>query len=104
MGVDGLLLTTPDDQWRLSAPGWAVHLPGGAGRNSIGCGDALVGAFTAEYSRTGDLLSAAKLGVAAAHQNLGTLGVPEVDPEEVRRLVKEVSVARSSDYPSATTS
>jgi 1-phosphofructokinase family hexose kinase len=92
MGVEGLLLTTPDGQWGLSPPESGVHLPGGAGRNTIGCGDALVGALTAEYSLTGDLLAAAKLGVAAAHQNLGTLGVPEVEPKEVRRLVKEVSV------------
>jgi 1-phosphofructokinase family hexose kinase len=92
MGGEGLLLTTPDGQWRLSPPKTVVHLPDGNGRNSIGCGDALVGALTAEYSRTGDLLSAARLGVAAAHQNLGTLGVPEVDPKEVRRLVEEVPV------------
>jgi 1-phosphofructokinase family hexose kinase len=92
MGVEGLLLTTPDGQWRLSPPESAVHLPGGTGRNTIGCGDALVGALTAEYSRTRDLLAAARLGIAAANQNLGTLGVPEVEPKEVSRLVKEVSV------------
>jgi 1-phosphofructokinase family hexose kinase len=92
MGGEGLLLTSPVGQWQLHPPDTVEHLPGGTGRNTIGCGDALVGALIAEYSRTGDLLAAAKLGVAAAHQNLGSLGVPEVDPKEVRRLVKEVSV------------
>jgi 1-phosphofructokinase family hexose kinase len=92
MAVEGLLLTTLEGQWQMLPPGTALHLPGGTGRNTIGCGDALVGAFAAEFSRTGDLLAAVRLGLAAAHQNLGTLGVPEVDPEQARRLATEISV------------
>jgi hypothetical protein len=52
----------------------------------------MVGALAAEYIRTGDLLSAARLGLAAAHQNLGTLGVPEVDAGKARRLAEDVRI------------
>jgi 1-phosphofructokinase family hexose kinase len=90
MAEDGLLLTTPTDQWRVYPPRVDVHLPGGAGRNVIGCGDALVGALAFEFCRSGDLLAAVCWGIAAAHQNLETFGVPAVDPERVRALLPEV--------------
>jgi len=97
MAEEGLLLTTPDTQWHLYPPRAQMHLPGGSGRNSIGCGDALVGALAAEFCRTGDLLAAARLGLAAAHQNLATFGVPELDAGEARRLVAEIQM--DSLYP-----
>ncbi len=90
MSGSGLLLTTPQDQWLLKPPEVEMHLPGGQGLNVIGCGDALVGALVYEYSITANLLGAAKLGIAAAHCNLGTLGVPEVDAAMVRRLAELV--------------
>lgn len=90
MAEEGLLLTTPDAQWHLYPPRATMHLPGGSGRNSIGCGDALVGALAAEFCRTGDLL-------AAAHQNLATFGVPEVEVGDARRLVAEIQM--DSLYP-----
>ena len=93
MAGEGLLVTGPDGQWLLEPPRAEVHLPGGRGRNVIGCGDALVGALAYEYCPTGDLLAAAKLGVAAAHCNLSTFGVPEIDAEETRRLVSLIEPA-----------
>ncbi|HEY3345728.1 MAG TPA: hexose kinase [Anaerolineaceae bacterium] len=91
MAEEGLLLTTPSEQWRIYPPQVDVHLPGGTGRNSIGCGDALVGAFAAEFSRSGDVLNAVRWGMAAAHQNLETLGVPDIDPERLRALLPGVT-------------
>jgi 1-phosphofructokinase len=90
MSENGLLLTTSSEQYLLPPPPIEIHLPDGPGRNVIGCGDALVGALAYEYSRSKDLLAAAKFGVAAAHCNLGTYGVPEIDAEQVRELSKEV--------------
>ena len=93
MAEEGLLLSTPEEQWRLLPPEERMYLPGGSGQSVIGCGDALVGAFAREFCRSGNLLAAARWGLAAAHQNLGTLGVPQVDPEQVRRLAASVRVA-----------
>ncbi|HVN53297.1 MAG TPA: 1-phosphofructokinase family hexose kinase [Anaerolineaceae bacterium] len=98
MAGEGMLLTTPEEQWRLLPPEVEMRLPGGTGRNSIGCGDALVGALAAEFCRSGDLLRAACRGMAAAHQNLETFGVPEVDPERVGELVGKVSVERREGH------
>jgi fructose-1-phosphate kinase PfkB-like protein len=92
MSADGLLLTTPDEQWMLHPPSIEMHLPRGRGQNVIGCGDALVGALAHEYCRSKNLVEAAKLGLAAAHFNLSTFGVPEIDPEQVRALAGEVQV------------
>lgn len=92
MGAEGLMLTAPGGQWRLEAPDAPIHLPDGPGINTIGCGDALVGALAYEYVQSRDLLAAARLGVAAAHANLGTYGVPEVDATVVRRLADQVRV------------
>jgi 1-phosphofructokinase family hexose kinase len=92
MEQQGLLLTTTEGQWWMRPPGVEVHLPDGAGINVIGCGDALVGALAYEYVRTGDLLAAARLGLAAAHGNLGTYGSPQIDPEQARRLAQQVQV------------
>jgi 1-phosphofructokinase len=92
MEQQGLLLTAAEGQWRLRPPAEAVHLPDGAGINVIGCGDALVGALAYEYCRTGDLLSAARLGLAAAHVNLGTYGSPQIDPARARELAQLVEV------------
>jgi fructose-1-phosphate kinase PfkB-like protein len=90
MSAEGLLVTRAGGQWLLKPPDASVHLPGGGGRNVIGCGDALVGALAQEYCNTHDLLAAAKLGVAAAHYNLGTFGVPEIDADATRRLAESV--------------
>jgi 1-phosphofructokinase family hexose kinase len=90
MSADGLLMTGPGGQWLLKPPDVSAHLPGGRGRNVIGSGDALVGALAYEYCKTQDILAAARLGVAAAHYNLGTLGVPEIDAEGTRLLTRSV--------------
>jgi fructose-1-phosphate kinase PfkB-like protein len=92
MSADGLLLATPDRQWMLTPPRIPMHLPDGAGHNVIGCGDALVGALAYEYCRSKDLLGAAKLGLAAAHFNLATFGVPEIQADEVRQLASHVEI------------
>ncbi len=92
MSADGLLLSGPNEQWLLRSPHVDVHLPNGRGRNVIGCGDALVGALAYGYCCTGSLPDAAKLGMAAAHCNLGTLGVPEVDAAVTRRLSASVEL------------
>jgi 1-phosphofructokinase family hexose kinase len=92
MDKAGLLLTGPAGQWLLRPPTTAVHLPEGAGLNTIGCGDALIGAMAFQFGQTGDLINAAKLGLAAAHANLGTYGVPEIDPALVWQLSRQVTV------------
>lgn len=92
LSAEGLLITGPDGQCRVKPPRMGVHLPGGRGRNVIGCGDALVGALAHEYCCTGSLADAVRLGVAAAHYNLGTLGVPEIDAAETRRLAESVTL------------
>lgn len=92
MSGKGLLLTTPDEQWLLKPPSVEMHLPDGRGQNVIGCGDALVGALAHEYSRSQNLLEAATLGLATAHFNLSTFGVPEINGEQVRKLVKSVQI------------
>jgi 1-phosphofructokinase family hexose kinase len=94
MEQQGLLLTTTEGQWWLRPPAGEMHLPDGAGVNVIGCGDALVGALAHEYVRTGDLLAAARLGLAAAHGNLGTYGSPEIYPAQVRELAEQVEANR----------
>jgi 1-phosphofructokinase family hexose kinase len=96
MERDGLLLTTSTEQWRLKPPPVAMHLPDGEGVNVIGCGDALVGALAYEYCETGDLLAAARLGLAAAHVSLGTYGSPQVDPAQARQLAGQVQVHRTN--------
>jgi len=93
MSADGLLVTGPEGQWLLKPPLVDLQLPDGRGRNVIGCGDALVGALAYEYCNTRELLAAARLGMAAAHYNLGTFGVPEIDAQGTRRLVESVEVA-----------
>jgi 1-phosphofructokinase family hexose kinase len=97
MAEAGLLLATSDEQYLLTPPTTGVHLPDCAGQNVIGCGDALVGALAYEYCHSGDLVTAAKLGLAAAHFNLGTFGVPEVDAEQVRALARQVQLQRLAD-------
>ncbi len=93
MADEGMLVTGPEGQWLVEPPRVEMRLPGGRGRNVIGCGDALVGALAYEYCATRDLLRAARLGVAAAHSNLGTFGVPEIDAEETQRLVSLIEPA-----------
>jgi len=94
MSDSGLLLTTPDEQWLLTLPAIKMHLPEGVGQNVIGCGDALVGALAYEYCHTRNLLDAARSGLAAAHFNLGTFGVPEIDAGKVRELARHVQFHR----------
>jgi 1-phosphofructokinase family hexose kinase len=93
MSADGLLVTGPEGQWLFNPPDVDVHLPNGLGKSVIGCGDALVGALAYEYCEKHDLLSAAQLGMAAAHYNLGTFGVPEIEAEGTRELTGSVKVA-----------
>jgi len=91
MSEQGMLLATSAEQRTLTPPSEEMHLPDGLGQNVIGCGDALVGALADEYCRSRDLLRAAMLGLAAAHVNLSTLGVPEIDAEKVKRMSGQVS-------------
>lgn len=92
MSGEGLLLTTSDGQWLLTPPQVTMNLPEGSGQNVIGCGDAMVGAFAYEFCRTHDLLAAAALGLAAAHFNLSTFGVPEIRSDDVRQLASHVQI------------
>lgn len=94
MAESGVLLTTPEEQWLLTPPSVPMYLYDGHGQNVIGCGDALVGALAYEYCQTRDILSGAKLGLAAAHFNLSTPGVPEINAAQVRELMKHVQVQR----------
>jgi 1-phosphofructokinase family hexose kinase len=94
MAEAGVLLTTPDEQWLLTPPSVPMYLQEGHGQNVIGCGDALVGALAYEYCQTRDILSGARLGLAAAHFNLSTPGVPEINAAQVRELMKHVQVQR----------
>jgi fructose-1-phosphate kinase PfkB-like protein len=94
MAGEGLLLSVSDEQWLLTPPSVTMHLPDGLGQNVIGCGDALVGALAYEYCQSHDLLAAAVLGVAAAHFNLSTFGVPEIKSKEVRQLARHVQIQR----------
>jgi 1-phosphofructokinase family hexose kinase len=94
MSGEGLLLTTSDGQWLLTPPQVEMHLPDGSGQNVIGCGDAMVGALAYEFCRSHDLLAAAALGLAAAHFNLSTFGVPEIKSDEVRELAGHVQIHR----------
>lgn len=96
MSQDGLLLATSDEQYLLTPPSMKMHLLDGLGQNVIGCGDALVGAMACEYCRTKDLLSAAILGLAAAHFNLSTFGVPEIDAGQVRELAGHIQIKKLS--------
>jgi 1-phosphofructokinase family hexose kinase len=90
MSEEGMLLATSAEQRILRPPSERMRLPDGLGQNVIGCGDALVGALAYEYCRSGNLLTAAILGLAAAHCNLSTLGVPEIDAEQVKRMSGQV--------------
>ena len=92
MSEEGLLLTSLEGQWLLTPPSINMHLPEGIGQNVIGCGDALVGALAFEYCRSENLLEAARLGLAAAHFNLSTFGVPEINAEQVKDLATHVHI------------
>jgi len=92
MAEEGLLLTSPNEQWLLTPPSIGMYLPDSLGQNVIGCGDALVGALVYEYCRSGNLLDAARLGLAAAHFNLSTFGVPEINAEQVKDLALHVQL------------
>lgn len=92
MSDEGLLLTTPDEQWLLRPPLTKMHLADGLGQNVIGCGDALVGALAYEYCQSKDLLAAATLGLAAAHFNLSTFGVPTISSKDVKYLATQVQI------------
>lgn len=97
MSQDGLLLATSDEQYLLTPPSKEMYLPDGIGQNVIGCGDALVGAMAYEYYRSKDLLAAAKLGLAAAHFNLSTFGVPQIDARQVWELTRQIEINKLSD-------
>ena len=94
MAEDGLLLATPDELYSLPPPPIKMRLPDGPGQNVIGCGDALVGAMGYEYCRSKDLLKAAMLGLAAAHFNLSTYGVPEIDAKQVLDISRRIQINR----------
>jgi 1-phosphofructokinase len=98
MSRDGLLLATSDEQYHLTPPSMKMHLPDGSGQNVIGCGDALVGAMAYEFCRSKDLLAAAKLGLAAAHFNLSTFGVPGIHADQVWVLAGQINVVKLSDH------
>ena len=60
----------------------------------IGSGDALVGAMAATYRGGATLLEAVQVGLAAAHVNLGSYGVPEVDATAVHEAAGQVIARR----------
>jgi 1-phosphofructokinase family hexose kinase len=90
MSGEGLLLTGEGGQWLLRPPAVDIRLPDGPGINVVGSGDAMVGALAFQFCQTGDLLDAARMGLAAAHANLGTYGISIVEPELVRELAPQV--------------
>jgi len=94
MAGEGVLLTVGEEQWHLLPPAIDVHLPHGAGINVIGSGDALVGAMAATYRGGATLLEAVQVGLAAAHVNLGSYGVPEVDATAVHEAAGQVIARR----------
>lgn len=94
MSGEGLLLTASEGQWLLAPPEVRMHLPDGNGQNVIGCGDALVGALAYEVCQSRNLLAGAALGLAAAHYNLSTFGVPEIRSSEARQLASQVQIQR----------
>ena len=98
MAKDGLLLASSDEEHLLKPPSIKMHLPDGRGQNVIGCGDALVGALAYEYCRSRDLLAAAKLGLAAAHFNLSTFGVPEIDADQVWDISEHIHIKKLTGH------
>ncbi len=87
MAAGGALLVCGGRAWHIPVPQVPRCLPGGKGINPVGCGDAMVGAFAWAYERTGDLVLAARWGVAAAHVNLGKYEVPSCPLAEVEAML-----------------
>lgn len=94
MDVDGALVSSRDGVVRVYPPDVTVTLPQSSGINPVGCGDAMVGAFTHTWLRTGDLVQATVVGIAAAHVNLGRFEVPSVDPVMVADVARRVRTER----------
>lgn len=86
-GARGALLSTPDATWELLPP--EVERV-----NSIGAGDSLTAGFMTGLLRGTDMLQAARLGVAAAAADVGTLLPGTVDQETVNRLLPQVQARR----------
>ena len=90
MAQEGAVLAYGGHAWHLPVPPVPSHLPGSEGINPVGCGDAMVGAFAWAYERTGDVLEAARWGVAAAHVNLAKYEVPSCPLPEVEAVLSFV--------------
>lgn len=56
----------------------------------VGSGDALVGAFAAKWLETGDLIEAARWGVAAGSANAAQLLPAFCSPDDIEKLVPKV--------------
>ncbi len=53
----------------------------------VGSGDALVGAFVANYLQTGDIVQAARWGVAAGSANAAQLEAARIGPADAKKLI-----------------
>jgi fructose-1-phosphate kinase PfkB-like protein len=86
-GARGAWLGTREGRWFFTPPAIREISP-------VGSGDAFVGAFAAQYLRSGDLIEAVRWGVAAgaacASQTLSAF----CTREEIEALVSEVSIRK----------
>ena len=73
---------------------WRISSPAVTAVNPIGSGDAFTAALAWRLLRGDDLGEACRWGAAAGAANALTLQAGEIDPAEMHRLVRDVSVAR----------
>ncbi|MPZ57006.1 MAG: hexose kinase [Rhizobiales bacterium] len=85
LGHEGALLMTRDGAWR--APALPVKTV-----SAVGAGDSFLGAMVWTLSNGEGLVDAFRCGVAAGSAALLTPGTELAYPEDIRRLVAEVSV------------
>ena len=76
----------------LRDDGAAWHLSSSAPRavNAVGCGDALVGGFSAAFVEGKSVIDSASLGVASATDKLARLHPGRIDPPSVYRIARGV--------------
>jgi 6-phosphofructokinase 2 len=87
LGDRGALLVTRDNAWR--AQGMPIKLV-----SAVGAGDSFLGAMVWSLTAGQDLETAFRYGVAAGTAALLTPGTELCRPEDVERLVREVSIKR----------
>lgn len=73
---------------------WRISTPKIAALNPIGSGDAFTAGLVWRLLRGDDLSEACRWAAAAGAANALTLLAGELDPEEVSRLAREISVSR----------